>query len=786
MMAIGKKVGKSLYIHKCGLHLLEDDLIHKIKKNLKGLNIYDQERVNVYRISLSLENISYLVYKDFFTEPFPSLEMSWKVTFKNQEIIRRDFSNSKNPLILHRKELLLPKDHEKYQEYESITIQLDKLGAFEQYNKIGRRNFWNQVLDNLNVEVKEGKVIRKNKQIEKIETVDHEIDRYKTAISRYSLSKPMKILARYDYLNGENTIFDYGCGKGDDVNLLREGKLVVDGWDPYYYPQHKKISADIVNIGFVINVIEDAHERVFALKEAFSLARKMLIISVMLEFSNSSGEEFLDGVITSRNTFQKYYSQGELIEYTTKVLGKNTIPVASGVVIVFKDQMLQQDFVEKRTRRLSNQSYFESKWFRIKDSRISQGERKYIKHREKLDLLWLKALSLGREPHFSDLLSEELVYYKEHFGSVKKAFNIILKQKDIADFEKSREMSKESLIVFLARVIFSDQKTTWIKKDPKCMRDIKYFFGTMKQALSSAREVLFKVGDPSVLYHAGLKAEKSGIAYIEKECLYILTTYINIAPAVLRIYVNCASYLVGDIEEYDLIKIHYVSKKLSLMKFNNRNYIIPCITERVKVRLGNNSLQIFEYNQDRWPPKAFIKLIDLIPSFSDEYEKYNFNSTIVKQIFEENIDVNEAQVKDLLHSYGYHQTKNGLIRNAYFPEMQSDCGKYLCYKDLIVRENPIQELNSFYALCDLILYIIDPICEYYGEILISRGLRSSFNDEIEEKLYPQLCALEKNKQGKRVNPDKGAGLLFSVEYEDMFEVAEWIATNLPVMSQGVV
>ena len=30
----------------------------------------------------------------------------------------------------------------------------------------------------------------------------------------------MQILARHDYLNGDQSILDYGCGKGDDIREL--------------------------------------------------------------------------------------------------------------------------------------------------------------------------------------------------------------------------------------------------------------------------------------------------------------------------------------------------------------------------------------------------------------------------------------------------------------------------------------------------------------------------------------------------------------------------------------
>ena len=62
-----------------------------------------------------------------------------------------------------------------------------------------------------------------------------------------------------------------------------------------------------MNLGLVLNVIEDPAERRETLRAAFALARKVLIVSVMLGYQ-SKREQFVayeDGVRTQRNTFQK-------------------------------------------------------------------------------------------------------------------------------------------------------------------------------------------------------------------------------------------------------------------------------------------------------------------------------------------------------------------------------------------------------------------------------------------------------------------------------------------------
>ena len=125
----------------------------------------------------------------------------------------------------------------------------------------------------------------------------------------------MQLLERFGFLNQEKTVFDYGCGKGDDVRNLKANAITANGWDPHFAPLEEKIESDIVNLGFVINVIENINERRQALSNAYQLATELLVVSAMIYNQNSfKGRQFEDGVLTSRHTFQKYFTQSELKE----------------------------------------------------------------------------------------------------------------------------------------------------------------------------------------------------------------------------------------------------------------------------------------------------------------------------------------------------------------------------------------------------------------------------------------------------------------------------------------
>ena len=49
------------------------------------------------------------------------------------------------------------------------------------------------------------------------------------------------------------------------------------GWDPTFRPDAPLHEADVVNLGYVINVIEDTQERAATLRHAWALAQQVLL-----------------------------------------------------------------------------------------------------------------------------------------------------------------------------------------------------------------------------------------------------------------------------------------------------------------------------------------------------------------------------------------------------------------------------------------------------------------------------------------------------------------------------
>ena len=148
------------------------------------------------------------------------------------------------------------------------------------------------------------------------------LHRHKAAINRHKLSRPCQRAIEFGFITPETTITDYGCGYGQDAERLIEmGYPIVSRYDPYYFPNTEPMPADVVMLNFVLSVIEDPAEREQVLVAAWNLARKYLIVGLLSGKPKDSAYRFADGIITKRNTFEKYYSAKAGKAYLQAVLG---------------------------------------------------------------------------------------------------------------------------------------------------------------------------------------------------------------------------------------------------------------------------------------------------------------------------------------------------------------------------------------------------------------------------------------------------------------------------------
>lgn len=345
-----KVLPDAVYLHKETLAVSSQPLYRFVCAVAQALKLPEQEWDLVKLAKLDFR-LSLLSYPTFFQEAYPSLKQSVTVDLAKLSHTITRYDSQENPPILHRKEAMLTPDHPEAENCRQITEEGELAGLYERPRMIGFKASWERLIARHGYQLVDGRLFRAS-AIPQEETVP-QIDRHKTALVRHELSAPMKMLARHGYLNGDYVLFDYGCGRGDDLRELEAHGIDALGWDPNFRPDGEKVASHLVNLGFVINVIEDRDERMEALLGAWELTQTLLVVSAMLanETFIAQFTPYKDGVITSRNTFQRYYDQSELKHYIDRTLDENAIAVGPGIFYIFKDKLEEQRFLAQRQRR---------------------------------------------------------------------------------------------------------------------------------------------------------------------------------------------------------------------------------------------------------------------------------------------------------------------------------------------------------------------------------------------------------------------------------------------------
>lgn len=384
----------------------------------------------------------------------------------------------------------------------------------------------------------------------------------------------------------DRTLFDYGCGHGDDLAGLREEGIECEGFDPVFRPDVTPQNADIVNIGYVINVIEDLDERRSTLVNAWSLATRLLCVAARVVMGESSGREieYGDGLVTSIGTFQKYYTQAELREYIEDATGVEALPAAPGVFYVFRDEELKGQFLSDRVRRS------------IAPPRKRIAEVRFEEHKDILEALIATVLSLGRLPVEDEFdLAPAVV---DAFGSLKRAFALVKKVTAQEDWDTIHTARVEDLTVYLALSKFG-KRPKMAQLPKRTQRDIKAFFGSHKNACETADALLFEAGDSTRVDGA---CRDSQFGRLTSNALWLHRDAVPLLSPILRIYEGCARAYVGSMDDMNMVKLHRFSGKVSYLSCENFDRDPhPAITSTVKLSLRSLRLDYFDHSESENP-----------------------------------------------------------------------------------------------------------------------------------------------------------------------------------------
>jgi len=632
---IGKQLPDAIYLHKDAFQALPNTLIKFIPAVAKALNINDDEwqLVKLFKKEFRL---SLLHYPTFYSDSYPALHKSINVNLSKLSHRITTYKNAQNPPILHRKETMILPDNAHYEHFIQITTEGENIGLYANSRIIGFQQSWLNLIEQHGYELVGGRLFRSTSLPQ--QTNKQNIDRHKTAIVRHSLSAPMKSLAKSGFLEGNYTIFDYGCGRGDDLKELEAHGLDAIGWDPNFQPDNDKVVSDIVNIGFVLNVIEDQDERLEALLSAWALTEKLLVVSVMLanETYINQFTPYKDGVITLRNTFQKYYAQSEIKSYIERHLDETVVTVAPGIFYIFKDKLEEQIYLQRRFKRHTH-------WKQLTTpAPVAQKDKAKLiitQHQELYNDFWQTCLTLGRLPNTDEFT--ETAQIKNLTGSFKKTFSLLQELYDTSEFEQAQQQRKEDLLAYFAISLFEKRKP-YTQQPDSLKLDIKALFGEYKTALNQAKELLFAISDTALIKQQCIKAHSTLPASVMNDghSLLLHKKFLDNLPLLLRVYVDAALQMYGEIDDdIDLIKIHMTSGKVTLMGYDDfKDQAVPFLRERIKIKMADQDIDFFDYVNENSRPPLLNKGSYIDKSFPNYKKQLSFDKRLAKLL---NYNLNE-------------------------------------------------------------------------------------------------------------------------------------------------
>ena len=253
------------------------------------------------------------------------------------------------------------------------------------------------------------------------------------------------------------------------------------GWDPVHLPGGSRSSAQVVNLGYVVNVIEDTDERARCLACAWACAARVLIVSARLASQTQDFTpvgRYADGFVTSVPTFQKLYSQNELKEWIEAQLGETAVAGGPGTFYVFRDTADRVGYLASRFRSSS-------------DSPTSVAS-SIDAHKELVRPLITFFHAHGRVPVDDEISNAAEI--RERLGSLRRALRLIQRGHDPDQWHRIISARGHDLLLFLALSRF-DGRPRFGQLPLTLRRDIKGLFPSYRQACAEADVALHAVGD---------------------------------------------------------------------------------------------------------------------------------------------------------------------------------------------------------------------------------------------------------------------------------------------------
>lgn len=411
------------------------------------------------------------------------------------------------------------------------------------------------------------------------------IERHRTALVRTDLSRPVRLALEHGLLPANATAFDYGCGHGGDVARLRDRGVAAGGWDPHYAPNQARVEADLVNLGYVLNVIEDLAERTEALQRAWALARQVLVVSaqLMVDQTGTTKVPFGDGFVTRLNTFQRYFEHAELGAYIHEAVGVEPLAAGLGVYYVFRHEEDALAFRARQFRRAARTSAVRLPKIEI--------------HQNLLEPLLVFFRAHGRVPEPDEL--PESTEIAGVFGTLPRAFAHVRRRTGHESWAELAAERREDLLAFLGLSLFKG-RPRFGALPTDLQRDVRAHFGSYTTACKEADALLFQLRDQAQIAAA---CRASPLGKRLPLALYVHRSALPRLSPLLRMYEGCARAYAGEIEGANLIKLHMHQIQISYLSYPDFDADPhPALTQSVEVALRDRSIRVVDYSGRANPP----------------------------------------------------------------------------------------------------------------------------------------------------------------------------------------
>jgi hypothetical protein len=482
--------------------------------------------------------------------------------------------------------------------------------------------------------------------------------RGRTAMARTLASRPVTLAMADSVIRPGVTVFDYGCGRGSDLRHLRHLGIDARGWDPVFAPLEQRVPADVVNLGYVVNVIEGEVERAHVLRSAWALARRALVVAARLHWEQAglTGQTVGDGLVTMKGTFQRFYRQDELRAWIDAELGCSSVAAAPGIFYVFRERSDGERLLAERARRdtpagglrisdllfeqhrplldplqqfvaqhrrlpsplelsesASLSELFGSvrsaflvirrvtgaeNWSDVGIGEVARGALpRFNDHQEILQPLMDFLEGRGRLPHPGELANEAEIHAS--LGGLRRAFSLICRATGSSRWKEFAARRKEDFLIYVALSAFGG-RPRFSELSEDLQHDARDFFGSYREACRQADLLLFAAGDPDAR-NAAFKECRVG--KLTPEALYLHISGIGHVSPVIRVYEGCGRVLTGTVANANVIKLHRIKSQVSYLsypEFDRDPH--PALSTVVVSRLARLDVSYRDFHDSANPP----------------------------------------------------------------------------------------------------------------------------------------------------------------------------------------